>query len=233
MRILVSGVGRSGTCLLTEVVRGLDMVNFSERLEDRRFFKYKDMPENYGTKFATDQRGFSMGNFMKVMDQYENLHLIFSLRHPIDIFLSKIWRGQKPSDGGDGSREQVSADGTVETAIIAISDFYSKYVFALSHYSEKTYSVKLEDLIHRPEMYVRNIANFFQTNPTERAFKFYEYDRNRYHQERYKKQLDSSQVGLHKRWDTIYDGFFKDRKHDIEHARTMLYFVIKGLGYDN
>lgn len=231
MRILVSGNGRSGTCLLAEVVRGLGLVNFSENLEDRKFFKYEKLPENYGTKLVTDNPTFSFQNMKLYMGKYQNLYFVFSLRHPIDIFLSKIRRGQKASDGGDRPGEDVAPDSTVETAVVAIKDFHKKYKFIINNYPDRSYSVKLEDLLLSPQKTVNKVADFFRVEPTEEAFKFYEYDRNRYHHKRYKKQIDLSQVGLYKRWDTIYDRFFKNKKRDIEYAEKELKHIIKDLNY--
>jgi len=64
MRILVLGAGQGGTCLLVEAVRGLDLVEFSRFVEDRMFFSYKTLPENYGTKLTTDSiGGIDIDNF--------------------------------------------------------------------------------------------------------------------------------------------------------------------------
>lgn len=231
MRILVTGVGRSGTCLLIEVVRGLGIVNFSRKVEDRQFFKYKPLPQNYGTKLATDQRAFSMKNIKKAMEEYQDLYLVFSLRHPVDTLLSKIRRGQKLSDGGE-RKERLSFDATVETAIFTIKDFYEKHEFAIRNYPNRTCSIKLEDLILQSRITVNKVADFFRVRSTKKAFRFYKFDRNKYHLWRYKRRLDPSQVGNYKRWDTIYEGFFKDKKGDVDRAKKELHSVIKGLGYE-
>jgi len=231
MRILISGTGRSGTCLLTEVVRGLGIANFSGSVEDRKFFKYEKLPENYGTKLVTDHPTSSLKNMRFFMERYQNLYFVFSLRHPIDIFLSKIRRGQRASDGGDRPGEDIAPDSTVKTALFAIKDFHEKYKFISNCYPSRSYSVKLENLLLSPKKTVNKVADFFQAEPTEQAYEFYEFDRNRYHHKRYKKQIDLSQVGLYKRWDTIYGGYFKNRKRDIEHAKKELLYIIKDLNY--
>lgn len=230
MRILISGTSRSGTCLLTEVVRGLDIVNFSKRVEDRKFFEYEKLPENYGTKLTTNYH--TLEDLKRVMNKYQDLYLVFTLRHPIDVVLSKIRREQRKSDGGDREREDITSIGTVETAIFSIKDFYKKYKFIINHYPGRSHSVKLENLLLLPEITINKVSDFFQVKSTEKAFKFYEYDRNKYHHKRYKRQIDLSQIKLHERWDTIYEGFFKDRRDDVEYAKKELYFIIKGFGYE-
>lgn len=232
MRILLSGVGRSGTCLLLEVVRGLDIVNFSRRIEDRQIFRHNPFPQNYGTKLATDQRAFSMKNIKKAMEEYQDLYLVFSLRHPVDTFLSKIRRGQKRSDGGERKKEHLARDATVESAIFYIKDFYEKYEFVIKNYSSRICSIKMEDLICFPRIAVGTVAAFFHVKTTKKALKFYQFDRNRYHIWQYKGQLDPSRIRNYERWDTIYEGFFKDKKGDIDRAKKELHYIIKGLGYE-
>lgn len=232
MRILVAGTGRSGTCLLVEIPRGLDVVKFSKRVEDRRFFKYENLPENYGTKLVTAHPSFTIKNMISFMKKYEDLRLIFSLRHPIDIFMSKIRRGQKASSGGDRSGEWISEDGTTKGAISAIKDFHDIYNMAVAKFPDRVMSVKIEDLIVFPNTTVERIASWLGVMPTKRAYKFYEHDRNKYHKKhRYRRRLDVSQVSIYKRWKTVYDGFFKNRKGDLLDAVFQLGEIIEDLGY--
>ncbi len=233
MRILVTGTGRSGTCLLVEIPRGLDAVVFSKAVEDRKFFKYKTLPENYGTKLVTEHPTFTMKNMISFMERYEDLRLIFSLRHPVDIFMSKIRRGQKASDGGDRTGEWIADDATVESAIAVTEDFYEKYSTAVAYFPTRVMAVKLEDVIFFPEKTVQKIADWLGVKTTERAHRFYQYDRNKYHEKRYCGRIDSSQVGLHKHWKIVYGGFFKDRATDIQEAINHFSCIIKEWGYDD
>jgi len=231
MRILVTGTGRSGTCLLVEIPRGLNIVKFSDKVEDRTFFKYEKLPENYGTKLVTEHATFTLGNMVGYMEKYQDLHIMFSLRHPLDIFLSKVRRGQKASDGGDRTRERIADDATPLTAIETTKDFYEKHTKLIKLFPGRVMSVKMEDLIISPKIIVEGVAKYFNVEPTKEAHEFASRDRNRYHKKRYRGEIDKGQIEMYKRWDTIYDGFFKEKKYIIKFAIPKLAHIIQDLGY--
>lgn len=232
MRILVTGTGRSGTCLLVEVPRGLNIVKFSDTVEDRNFFNYEKLPENYGTKLVTEHVTFTMENIISYMERYKDLHIMFSLRHPLDIFLSKIRRGQKASDGGDRAGEWIADDATPLAAVETIKDFHEKYIKLIKYFPGRVLSVKMEDLITSPRAIVKAIAKYFNTKPTEEAHKFASGDRNAYHQRRYGGKIDKGQLNMYKRWNTIYGGFFKEKGHMIRFPVPILARIIQDLGYE-
>jgi len=238
MRILVTGTSRGGTTITKEVVKGLNIVDWYPkkpgREEGRNFFKYEILPQNYGTKLPTpnpispdqshlygkehrygNEYSFTIENLIKRMREYKDLHLIFSFRHPVDTCMSKIVRGQKHSDGGDKSWEEVSPDGTPEGAILAVKLLDKIYKEIDWLYSKRILAVWFDNLLLNPEAEVGIIARFLGVTATKKALEFYKYNSNRYQFKRYGANLDKSQVGIHKRWETAYDGFFKDRGEDI------------------
>jgi len=224
MRILITGAGRSGTTLVREVIIGLGLITFycdgRSKEEDGYFFDRKDLPENYGTKLTTpnklNENNYNIDNLVKFMKKYDDLHIVFSFRHPVDICMSKIVRGQTHSDGGDKYWEGISPDGTVETAIRAVKLMYDIYKEIKKSFPERVYVVKMENLILQPRKEISKVAKFFGVRVTKRALVFYRYNSNPYQFRRYGTGLDKSQVDLHKRWDTAYDGFFKNREEDIK-----------------
>ena len=242
MRILVLGTGQGGTCPLLEVVRGLDIVSFTKAVEDRWFFKHKVLPQNYGTKLTTDSivkitpSNFSsfLESLKKSMRKYVDLYVVFSLRHPVDVFMGNLVRGQRPSDGGDGERKKnkLSDTGTIDGSLLAISHAHNVYKNIASLFPERMITVKLEDLILMPEMEVNRIAKFFGVKPTQQAYEFYKHNRNEYQRRRYGDNLDKSVVALYKKWDTWHDGFFKERWCDIDFAINRLSDVIQDWGYE-
>jgi len=241
MRILVLGAGQGGTCLLVEAVRGLDLVEFSRFVEDRMFFSYKTLPENYGTKLTTDSIGGididNFSNFPKAVLQrigkYPDLHIVFSLRHPVDIFMSQIVRGQKPSRGGNGTAEKSSETGSPKGSLLAIAHFFNVYENIIKNFSDRTLSIRMEDLVMKPRRTVRKIARHFGVKPTKRAYEFYKYNRNFFQQERYGGRLDKSVVAIHQKWQTWNGGFFKHRKLMLSVAKDLLADVIAKLGYES
>lgn len=223
MRILVSGTGRSGTNLATEVARGLDVVRFTKQIEDRELFDYSILPESYGTKLVTENPAFSLENIRKLMKNHVDLHLIFSVRHPVDTCMSKIVRGHI---GG------TAADRTVEGSINAVRHFYMIFVAMLSEHRKRTYGMRMEDLLLDPQKEIAAIAEFLNAKTTKTALEFYKHNRNRFHRRRYGHRIDSTQIGIYRRWDEAYGDFFSQRKEDINILKKELWTITKKLGYN-
>lgn len=205
MRILVTGTGRGGTSLLREVMKGLGIAKFYGREEDRNFFLYDKLPENYLTKLALPVKGHSAESIIKLMRQHDDLYIIFSMRHPIDTCMSKIVRG-----GG------ISADNTLEKAVQLVKKFHHIHKMITKLFPKRTITVRMEDLILHPRREVERIAQFFGAEATDEALRFYEHNTNRHQFKRYGRKLDRSQVGLYKHWDTAFGNYFRDKKNDIE-----------------
>lgn len=238
MRILVLGCGQGGTCLLVEALRGLNLVKFSESVEDRKFLDYSELPENYGTKLTTDAtEPLTIDNFWDVpqkitdcMNKHKDLHVVFSLRHPVDMFMSQLVRGQKRANGGD--TEGLSDTGTVWGALLAI--YHAKVAFEqIKHFfPDRLLCIKMEDLVLRPKETVDEIAKYFKTEATKKAYEFYKYNRNQYQKKRYSNKLDSSVVNIHKNLEEFGAGYFKDKKAWIDVATLFLYPIIQEWGYE-
>lgn len=220
MRILVTGTGRGGTTLLREVVVGLEIAKYycngPQKEEDRHFFFYDELPASYLAKLASPTKGFNVNNFIKLMRKYSDLYILFSIRHPVDTCMSKIVRGRKASEGGDKYWESVAVDGTVKGAVQAVREFHLVHDVLTELYPARTLTVRMEELILHPRQEVERVARFFNTEVTGKALKFYERNTNRYQFRRYGTVLDRTQVGLYKRWETVFDGYFKDKEKDIE-----------------
>ena len=222
MRILISGAGRSGTNLVTEVASGLSVVRFTKQIEDRKLFDYDVLPENYGTKLTTENKGFTLENIIKLMEGHHDLRIIFSIRHPVDTCMSKIIRGHV------GNK---APDRTVEGSIAAVRYFYMIYRTMLALFAERIYGAKMEDLILNPKGEVGAIAFFLNTEVTKTALEFYKHNRNKFHLKRYKRRIDRSQVGICERWAEAYDGFFSQREGDINILKEELRPIAEELGY--
>lgn len=201
------------------IIDGLNIIKwYQPKREDTRFFEYKELPENYGAKLNSENKGYNLPNLTKMMQKYNDLHLIFSFRNPIDQCMSMIVRGQKTSEGGDGD-DTLAPDGTVEGAIKAIKYIQHIHKEIVKLFSKRIYTVKMEGLIQYPEINVAFLAYFLGVKPTKKAFEFYQYNTNWRQKARYRDKLDRSQINIHKRWDAAYNGFFKDRKEDIDRIK--------------
>ena len=237
MRILVLGCGQGGTCLLVEVLRGLSLVKFSGYVEDRNFLNYNSLPENYGTKLTTDAtEKLTIDNFWDVpqklincMDKYKDLHVVFSLRHPVDVFMSQLVRGQRQVDGGD--TEGLSGTGTPWGGILAIAHAAMTLDWIKRYFPERLLCIKMEDLVLRPRTTLVKIAKYFNVEVTDQAREFYKYNRNRYQKERYGDKLDKSVVGIHKKYKTWNNGFFKEKEGYLYFATICLSGIMQSWGY--
>lgn len=239
MRILVLGCGQGGTCLLVEVLRGLNFVNFSGVVEDREFLDYPELPENYATKLTTDAtEKLTIDNFWDVsekikdcMNKHKDLHIVFSLRHPLDVFMSQLVRGQKQVDGGD--TYGLSDTGTPWGAMLAIVHAYVIFKYIQHHFPERILPIKMEDLVLEPKKTVVKIAKYFNVKATKAAHEFYKHNRNLYQKGRYGDTLDKSVVGLHdKQLEMFGNGFFKgQREAYIDVAFLFLSSIIKDMEY--
>lgn len=225
MRILITGPGRGGTTLLREVVVGLGVARFHggvySKEEDWGFFEYDVLPENYMTKLTTRNppdrdMGYTHENLVKHMEKHDDLHLVFSIRHPVDTCMSKIVRGQKHSDGGYKWWEAVSSDGTVEGAIRSMMVMRDIYRVVKSRYPQRVLAVRMEDLILDSKTTVSKIAEFLHCEVTKRSLVFYRYNSNPYQFREYGTDLDKSQVNLHEKWESAYGGYFKNKEADIK-----------------
>jgi len=222
MRILVTGASRGGTSLAREVIKGLGIVKWRPegKEEDRKFFKYKRLPENYGTKIAS-HNGVTIENLTKMMEKYKDLRIVFSIRHPVDICMSKIVRGQSASGGGDRRPgiEKVNADAMIDGAIMAVKYSLDIQKAITRIFPERTYTIRMENLILMPKREVAKIAAFFGVKPTKQAFMFFKHNTNKYQNARYGDRLDRSQVGLYKKWNIAFGGYFRKRKEDVDRIR--------------
>ena len=96
--VLVFSCGRTGTNLVLEILTGSSVLSPSPYPEDKQVFK-RDIvyPYNYLTKsdsiYCSDFGELS--NFMK-----KNFHckILWTVRHPYDVAMSKIYRGWGHAD---------------------------------------------------------------------------------------------------------------------------------------
>jgi len=206
MKVLITGSGRGGTNLLTELIRKITDLNFTSYVEDRSFFK-KELPENYATKLSTEHPTFTIENLEKKIKNNNDLKICIVLRHPIDNCLSKIYRGRPKNEGGDKLINVISKDGTEKSCVEAIKKTYSILSFLNQKYKDKILVVTMEDIITKTDSVVLKISNFLNIKPKEHIG-FQKFNRNIYQKKRYKNNLDKNQINLYKNLKINYNGFF-------------------------
>jgi hypothetical protein len=231
MKILVTGAGRGGTNLATELVRSLNIVNFTTDVEDRKLFEYDVIPNNYGTKLATENRGYNIENSNKLMSDNDDIFVVFVTRHPIDNCLSKIYRGRPKSKGGDSSVEEIASDGTKEGSVKSIKHMYSIYDFLYKNFNNRFIHIKMEDIIINKENEIVKICEYFNVGNTTNSSDFFKNNRNSYQKKRYGNSLDKNQIDLYKNLDDSFDGYFIDKKDYVDYMFSELNDIIKNLDY--
>lgn len=221
MKLLVTGCGRGGTNLGIELVRSYNYFNVTSQVEDRTFFKRDVLPERYATKLATENRDFNEENISSIMDRNADLHVIFMVRNPVDVCLSKIYRGRPMSQGGDSSVNQTAPDGTVIGACNAIKKMYKIFNFLSSEYPNRVFLLKMESLIEHKERSICEVSEFLGLKSELASPTFYKNNRNNYQKNRYGNNLVKN-VDLYKDLENNYDGFFKSKSSEVEKIKLIL-----------
>jgi hypothetical protein len=209
--VLITGAGRGGTNLATEVVRCSDVFTFTQNVEDRGFFQLENIPISYGTKLATENPHFTRENVSRMLNEVSHLSILFVVRHPIDNCLSKMYRGRPISQGGDGVSKNGSADSTKETSIDAIHRMFNIFCFVQENYPNRVHWFKMEQLLLCPRETIEVICNFLKIQFQDKMLRFYKNNRNKYQQGRYGTELDKSQVDLYKDLSKSFNGYFSEQ----------------------
>ncbi len=233
MKALVTGCGRGGTNLVCEYVRATEAFEFTKAVEDRKFFNHKELPEGYGTKLATEHKGFTLQAIEDVLERDSDLHIFFALRHPADACLSKVYRGRPLSDGGGCnvySRDAVPPDGTVNGAIKAVRHMANIYEGLQASWGYRVHAVRMEDLIQHPEWTCRDICSIAGVQYTEAIRDAWQNNRNEEQRKRYK-GLDTSQIDMYQEAHTIYDGYFANRQADVDKIIDACISLADVMGY--
>lgn len=228
MSVVVISCGRTGTNVALEILRGNKNLNASIETENKRLVQpVVKYPKNYLTKCDTIY--FNTKQFTRLMDKNPDMKIIWTIRDPRDIVISKIYRGQPFTDGRGN---WTSADGTPETSVKDIRNMIKKYKHAIENYSERVMLVKLEDMIEKTEVVAREMCEFIGINYEENMLDFPNRMRNKHKVKRYGRKVDNSQIGLWKNYKDVYNGFFKKQKYDIKGAFEEITDIVEYFNYD-
>jgi hypothetical protein len=232
-RLLITGPGHSGGNWVTEICRSTGVYNFTDVIEDRSIMYRPKLYDGYATKITTDFPGINWISFSNLLSMYEDLKIIFTFRHPLDNCLSKIVRGM-PMEGNEPFKDLIefSYEATMDGSVKSIEyAFLTLNTLGLTEFSDRVTSVRLESLINNEKSVVEYICDFIGIDYKDEFLGGYERTNNKWQIKRYDGKLDTSQIDMYKRWDTIYNGFYKNRRDIIDRIATLCMPYIKLLGY--
>jgi len=227
MTIVVVGCGRSGTNLVLEILRGNSKLKASKDPENKTFFtSYKKHPADYLTKCDTCY--FRPTDLDATMQLNPLLSMLWTIRDPRDMILSKIRRGQPKKLGGDCKR--VAADATPQGCMQDLKHMLKCCQFSQKHFPRHMRVVKMEAVISDLEGTIKKMCDFLSLPFQVEMLDFIPRMRNVSKKKRYK-VLDKSQIGLWKQWRTVYDGFFLEHEYPIEEMFEEVKPLARQFGY--
>ena len=219
--VLIFSCGRTGTNLVLEIMTGSSTLSPSPYPEDKQIFK-RDIvyPYNYLTKndsIYCDDFGM-LSDFMK-----KNFHckILWTVRHPYDVAISKIYRGW-------GHADDANLKGCVKDM------FWAAYLFkeAIGCFPDRVRPTKMEDIIKNAKVEIGSIC-FFLNIKFEEAMLYPNLRmRHELYKQEYSKGIHKDQIDKYKEWKTIYDGFFVNKiDFDMRELFEKIKPLVKTYGY--
>lgn len=228
MATTVIGTGRSGTNMTLEILRGNSFFQASKDPENKFLFQ---KPQIYSNDYLTkcDTYYCSSTNEIDKLIQYNpNIKIIWTIRDPRDIILSKIRRGQPRNKGGDCKK--LSDDGTPKGCIKNMEHMFSCYQHIKKYYPSKMMLVKMEDIINSLENTTKKMCYFIEIDYEPLMCDFADRIRVQVKKDRYK-QLDKNQVEIWRNWQTSYNGFFVENNYQIDTLFNQIQYLIDYFNY--
>ena len=225
------GCGRSGTNLLFEMIRASGAFNPSKNIEDRDIFSFRELPKSYLTKIAIERLDdFDLiERYMEKFGGLSPLRLIFSVRHPYDTLMSKIFRGQPKGKGGDNQGQGYMSDASPQAACEMIRKNWELWQVMATKYPDRVMIVKMENILTYPVQTAGIISHhFFNFSMTNEMLSPWKYNTNAFQVRRYGKNK-ANQIDVWKNRNA-YNGFF----HNFDLAKYNEYFydIAKYFNYE-
>lgn len=244
-KVLITGIGNSGTNVVTEVVRASGYFNFTEFVEDRMSWQPFGaglvllLTHKYGAKMACQRPYFNVADFDRNMEKFPNLRVLVSLRHPLDTSLSNIYRELPIVMGGDSKENRVENVCTDENRIDGLIKVWNEerapvlaHILGKHRKSGRVIAVRLEDLINSPVVITQGIATWLEVDYNDEMSNPWDKVRHAGQKARYNGVLDKSQIEKYKRWDEAYNGFYSDKQELVIRLAKGLAPIASYFGYE-
>lgn len=214
--VLVFSSGRTGTNICLEVLTGNSKLQPSDPPEDKQVFKRNVIyPDFYLTKCSVTYCK-NYNEFYNLMYNNPDTKIIWTIRHPFDVCLSKLYRGRPLPKRGRIS----AADATVEGCVKDLYKMFDLYKRSIQDFNDNILLVKMEDIITNIENESKRMCNFIGIPYQEDMKVPHLRMRHEGKRERYK-TLDTNELNKYPEWKTLYNGFYNN--FDIE----LLFSLIK------
>jgi hypothetical protein len=227
-KVVVTGASHAGTTLAAAIVRASGQFDFYFGTEFRDLFT-KDLTPRHGCKLSTDNMTFE--DFEALFSKYKDLYIIFSVRNPVDIALSHIFRARPQEEGGDSWDGETDELANVEGACFRVRHMFDLYVKLKEKFPERMLVVNMEDTIRDLDRTLKIVCGFLFIDRTPSMEKPWEYIVHKFMDKRYNK-MDTSQIDVYKRWETAYGGFYADKKEVVVELCKELKPIAEYLGYE-
>jgi hypothetical protein len=225
MCIFILGTGRSGSNIILEILSGSSKLNSPGNGVEYKFGN----PEKYESNslLKSDIVSFDTEDVLRVKDKNPDMRIIFTIRDPRDICMSKIKRGRPRSMGGDCSG--FPDDGTVTGCVKNLKQMVDIYK-NLEKY-EYCMLVRMEDVLLNTKFWTEIMCDFIGIPFEKSMLCFYDRMRNPRKKERYNK-IDLTQIEMWRNWQSAYDGFFVENNIDMEKIFFEVRDMVKYFGYN-
>ena len=150
------------------------------------------------------------------------MKILWMLRDPRDWCMSKVRRGI----------ERDSYDATFDGCVADMFHMFRLYKQCEQRIPDRIKTVKMEYLLKNPTKELKEICEFLQINYTDELLDYRHNLKKKELKERYK-GLDTSQIGLYKKWEKAYDGFLTKVPFKMEDLFSYMKPLTKYFGYNN
>lgn len=204
MSVLVLSCGRTGTNMTLELLMGSPSLECRQREERSLFINPREIVDGSYLEKSDVVYVPSTESIKQVMDMNKNLKIVWTVRDFRDVIMSKLYRGRA---GGEGRSVAVYDLDSVEKDLRWMKECYD---YLYSSYPDRLFVVKMEDTILDPDSQSIRLCKSLNIQYSSSMQNFHLRTRLETKLRRYKNKIDKSQVGLWKRMDSAYNGYFKD-----------------------
>lgn len=231
MSVLVLSCGRTGTNATVALLAGNSQLKQDPQIENKTIFRtIRNYQDNYLAKSDVTYLD-NFKQFKALMDKNPNMVVVWTIRDPRDVIMSKIRRGQPSNKGGDNKGNITAADASPTGAKNSINKMFENYQKVKEIYPNRTLLVKMEDIVLEPTETSKKLCEQLSIEYDENMVEFPKRMKNEWKIRRYGREIDKKQVSLWENWKEVYNAFFVENKFDMEQHFNDVDHLVKYFNY--